>query len=73
MLRLSGMVVLLGLAASVGMAADHPAKLQVAIVDQKNQPVAAAEISVTLADTAVATAESDQALAECLATKTSDC
>src|SRR3974390_1857443 len=61
MLRLSGMVVLLGLAASVGMAADHPAKLQVAIGDQKNQPVGAAEISVTLADTAVATAESDQA------------
>src|SRR3974390_3101858 len=60
MLRLGGMIVLLGLAVSVGTAADHPAKLQVAIVDQKNQPVAAAEISVTLADKAVATAETDQ-------------
>src|SRR5271157_4209261 len=61
MLRLSGMAVLLGLAVSVGTAADRPAKLQVTIVDQKNQVIAAAEISVTLADKAVATAETDKA------------
>lgn len=45
---------------SAAVAADYPAKLQISILDEKNQPVAAADISVTLADNPVTTAATDK-------------
>ena len=55
-----GAVAMLCCLASAATAADHPATLQVSIVNEKNQPVADAEISVSQGDKPVITTATDK-------------
>ena len=59
LVRLSAIAMLLCLAARGALASDLLSKLQVSIVDEKSQPVAAAEISVTQADKVITSAQTD--------------
>ena len=49
------------LTVSLAQATDQPATLQISVIDEKNQPVADATVSVTLGDTEVTTAATDAA------------
>jgi hypothetical protein len=56
MMACAGLILLL---ASVAMASEHPATLQVSVVDETNQPIASATISVTLGEKPIITAATD--------------
>ena len=55
-----GAVAMLCCLASAALAADHPAMLQVSIVNEKNQPIADAEVSVSQGDNPVSATVTDK-------------
>jgi hypothetical protein len=57
--RLSGLALLCFLAVGMALASDPPTAVQISVLDEKNQPVADAAISVTLGDLPVTTAATD--------------
>ena len=57
--RLSVIAWLFCMTMSLAWAADQPLPLQISVIDEKNQPVGDAMVSVTLADKPVATAATD--------------
>src|SRR5450755_4368443 len=59
--RLSLLVAFCCLIVSIALASDQPTAVQISVLDEKNQPVAGAMISVTLGDLQVTTAETDAA------------
>ena len=59
--QLGAIAVFCCLTASLAAAADHPVTVQVSVIDEKNQPVANAGVSVTLSDKQTAISVTDAA------------
>ncbi len=60
-LRLSGLALFCFLSLGIALASDQPTTVQISVLDEKNQPVSDATISVTLGDLPVTTAATDAA------------
>ena len=56
LVQLGAIALFCSLTASLALAADHPLTVQISVIDEKNQPVADANISVALGDRQLTTA-----------------